>query len=108
MTRTFTRHYEHHETVWNGVKISISYEPRWLSLADDYGLDTAHLEIEAIAPERAPLPITETGYRSHFTTAHAVAAMGGPVALVRTWLDEEAASPAWQREVAAARQLTLF
>lgn len=108
MTRTFTRRYEHHEIVWNGVRISISYEPRWLDLADDYGLDTAHLEIEAIAPERAPLPITETGYRSHFTTAHAVAAMGGPVALVRTWLNEEAASPAWQREVAAARQLTLF
>lgn len=108
MSRTFTRHYEHHETVWNGEKIAISYEPRWLSLDDDYGLDTAHLEIEAIAPERAPLPITETGYRSHFTTAHAVAAMGGPVALVLTWLNEEAASPAWQREVAAARQLTLF
>lgn len=108
MTRTSTRHYEHHETVWNGVKISISYEPRWLNLADDYGLDTAHLEIEAIAPERAPLPITETGYRSHFTTAHAVAAMGGPVALVRTWLDEEAASPDWRQHEAAARQLTLF
>lgn len=108
MTRTFTRHYEHHEIVWNGVTIAISYEPRWLSLDDGYGLDTAHLEIEAIAPARAPLPITETGYRSHFTTAHAVAAMGGPVALVRTWLDEEAASPAWRRQEAAARQLTLF
>lgn len=108
MSRTFKRYIEHHETVWNGVTITISYEPRWLSLADDYGLDTAHLEIEAVAPERAPLPITETGYRSHFTTAHAVAAMGGPVALVRTWLDEEAASPAWQRQAAAARQLTLF
>lgn len=108
MTRQFTRHYEQHETVWNGVTISISYEPRWLSLSDDYGLDTAHLEIEAIAPERAPLPITETGYRSHFTTAAIVAAMGGPVALVRTWLDEEAASPAWKCKAAAARQFSLF
>lgn len=108
MSRQFKRYIEHHETVWNGVTITISYEPRWLSLADDYGLDTAHLEIEAVAPERAPLPITETGYRSHFTTAHAVAAMGGPVALVLAWLNEEAASPASQREVAATRQLTLF
>ncbi|MCW5968106.1 MAG: hypothetical protein KIT57_06305 [Blastocatellales bacterium] len=49
-------------------------------------------------------PITETGYRSHFTTAHAVAAMGWPVALVPTWLDEEAESPAWQRQAAATRQ----
>lgn len=108
MTRTFTRRYEHHEIVWNGVKIAISYEPRWLNLDDDYGLDTAHLEIEAIAPERAPLPITETGYRSHFTTANAVAAMGGPVALVRTWLDEEAANPAWRQYVRASRQMSLF
>ena len=108
MTRKFTRHYEHHEIVWDGITISISYEPRWLSLADDYGLDTAHLEIEAISPERASLPITETGYRSHFTTASTVAAMGGPVALVRTWLDEEAATSAWQQQAAAARQLTLF
>lgn len=108
MSRLCKRYTEHHETVWNGVTISISYEPRWLSLADDYGLDTAHLEIEAIAPERAPLPITETGYRSHFTTANPVAAMGGPVALVRAWLDEEAATPAWRRQADADRQLTLF
>lgn len=108
MTRTFTRHYEHHEIVWNGVRIAISYEPRWLSLSDDYGLDTAHLEIEAIAPERAMLPITETGYRSHFTTAATVDGYGGPVAFVRAWLDEEAAAPAWKQHVAAARQLTLF
>lgn len=108
MSRQFKRYTEHHETVWNGVTISISYEPRWLSLSDDYGLDTAHLEIEAIAPERAPLPITETGYRSHFTTASAVAAMGGPVALVRTWLDEEAATPAWRQQADAARQFALF
>lgn len=43
MSRLCKRYTEHHETVWNGVTISISYEPRWLSLADDYGLDTAHL-----------------------------------------------------------------
>jgi len=41
MTRQFTRHYEHHEIVWDGITISISYEPRWLSLADDYGLDVS-------------------------------------------------------------------
>lgn len=35
MTRTFTRHYEHHEIVWNGVTIAISYEPRWLILVTD-------------------------------------------------------------------------
>lgn len=37
-----------------------------------------------------------------------VAAMGQPVALVRKWLDEAAASPDWRQHEAAARQLTLF
>ncbi len=45
----------------------------------------AHLEIRSIKPERAPLPITETGYRSHFhqpeqfgnvLVSHSHAAMG--------------------------------
>jgi hypothetical protein len=72
------------------------------------GLDTAHLEIRVIAPEGAMLPIIETGYRSHFTSAATVTSYGGPVAFVLAWLDEEAASPAWQRHVEAARQLALL
>lgn len=108
MTRQSTRHYEHHEITWRGIRIALSYEPRWLNLSDEYGLDTAHLEIEAVQPKRAMLPITETGYRSHFTSAATVASYGGPVAFVRAWLDEEAASPAWRRQAEAARQLALF
>lgn len=37
-----------------------------ITLKPDYFKDVAHLEIRSIAPERAPLPITATGYRSHF------------------------------------------
>lgn len=103
-----TRHIETFDASWNGIQLAITWEPRWLNLDDDYGLDTAHLQIEAVTPERAMLPVTETGYRSHFTTAEAVTAMGGPVAFVLAWLDEEAASPVWQRQAEAARQLTLF
>jgi hypothetical protein len=108
MTRQSTRHYEHHEITWRGIRIALSYEPRWLNLSDEYGLDTAHLEIEAVQPKRAILPITETGYRSHFTSAATVASYGGPVAFVRAWLDEEASSPAWRRQADAACQLALF
>ena len=50
---------------WSDISIEIRYEPNWLNL--DIGYDTAHLAIVSIAPDRAPLPITETGYRSHFT-----------------------------------------
>ena len=43
-------------------RAEIRYEPHWLGM--DIGYDTAHIEIESIAPERAHLPITEIGYRS--------------------------------------------
>ena len=74
----------------------------------DIGYDTAHLEIESIAPERAHLPITETGYRSHFTSPETVAAYGGPAAFVEMWLTEESHSPAWRAQEQAARQFSLF
>lgn len=38
-----------------------------ITLKPDYFKDVAHLEIRSIAPERATLPITATGYRSHFS-----------------------------------------
>lgn len=55
-----------------------------------------------------PLPVTETGYRSHFTSREAVEAEGGPVAYARKWLDCEAMSDAWKAREAAARQMSLF
>jgi hypothetical protein len=102
------RHIETFEVEWHGIKLAISWEPQWLRTGEELGWDTAHLQVEAIAPERAMLPITETGYLSHFTTAAVVADMGGPLAFVRTWLDEEAASPAWRQQEAASRQFALF
>lgn len=99
--------YETFALQWRGIAIEIRYAGNWLNMAAK-GYDTAHIEVESLNPERAPLPITETGYRSHFTTATTVAAYGGPVALVTTWLEEEAASPAWKAHEARSRQLTLF
>ena len=69
-----TRHIETFRTDWNGIAIEIRWEPNWLNLTSS-GYDTAHLEIKSIAPDRAPLPITETGYRSHFTSPETVAAL---------------------------------
>jgi hypothetical protein len=91
-----------HRFTWQGIEIEASYWPiKW-------GI-TAHLEIRSIHPERAPLPITETGYRSHFHPCGTVEANGGDVvAQVTAWLDEEAAKPAWRRYVEASRQLSLF
>jgi hypothetical protein len=92
---------------WSGIAIEIRWEPNWLNLASS-GYDSAHLEIESIAPDRAQLPITGTGYRSHFTSPDTVAAHGGPAAFVEAWLESESRAPDRRREEQERRQLALF
>jgi hypothetical protein len=69
---------------------------------------TAHLEVQRVAPEWAMLPITETGYRSHFLPRGTAENAGGPVAYVKAWLEEAAKAPDWKRREAASRQPSLF
>lgn len=100
------RHIITEALVWEGVTLSIAYESSWLAMSDDYG--PAHLEVHVIEPERAPLPITETGYRSHFLARGLVEEAGGPVAYVRAWLDEAAREPEWKQAQGRRAQLSLF
>ena len=94
---------------WKGITVEISYEPNWLGgLTEAYGEPLAHLQIQSVSPERAALPVTETGYRSAFIAGSVITMEGGPVAFVRDWLDTAASDPAWQQKVDAARQLALF
>jgi hypothetical protein len=92
---------------WEGLTLSISYDPQWLPGSEGYS-GRAHLEVRVIAPERAPLPITDTGYRSHFLLAGIVEGAGGPAAYVRRWLDEAARHPSWPRLRDRWRQYSLF
>jgi hypothetical protein len=56
-----------------------------------------------------PLPITETGYRSHFHPRGTVEGLGGDVvAQITAWLDEESAKPAWKAHMERSRQGELF
>jgi len=99
---TMEQHPQTHRLTWQGIEIEVIYSP----LA--WGV-TAHLEIQSIHPERAPLPITETGYRSHFHPCGTVEKNGGDVvAQVVAWLDEEAAKSEWRRYVETSRQGVLF
>jgi hypothetical protein len=91
------RHVETFIIDWSGISIEIRWEPNWLNLTS-IGREPGHFEIESIAPERAQLPITGTGYRSHFTSADTVAAYGGPAAFVEAWLESESQAPDWRRE----------
>jgi hypothetical protein len=106
---TMEQPYQVEQIVWRGITIEVRYCADWSpSYREIYGYPLAHLEIESVAPAKAPLPMTETGYRSHFSGAPLIDEEGGPVAFVRIWLDQAAQTPEWKAQEAAARQLTLF
>jgi len=87
---------------WRDIEIEAVYTPlKWNVIA--------HLAIRSINPAGAPLPITRTGYRSHFHQPGTIEAHGGDViAQVTAWLDEEADTPAWLEQEAVSRQSELF
>jgi hypothetical protein len=91
---------------WNGIEIEIRWIADYVSFDD--GQSMAHLEVESVKPARAPLPITETGYRSHFINRSNVDHMGGPEAYVEAWIDEMSRTHAWREIASASRQLALF
>ena len=97
-----SRDIEIHHATWRGIGIEIRFERNWLgSPPSEY--HPSHLEVCAVMPERAPLPITETGYRSHFLHPDPLDEAGGPVAFVLAWLDAAAGDKSWQEREAAAR-----
>lgn len=84
------------------VKIRITHSRDYIASGTD------HIEIESIAPKKAPLPMTETGYRSHFLEKGIVEGAGGARAFVTAWLEAEAKTEAWQQVEQDSRQMSLF
>jgi hypothetical protein len=90
------------ETVmmWEGRSIRLSYDPVKWGIVD-------HLEIQSC--DGAPLPVTGTGYRSHFfgpmTPALTIEELHD---YVRAWFDEAARDPKWKAAEDKRRQLLLF
>jgi hypothetical protein len=68
----------------------------------------SHIELMVVSPKGAPLPITSTGYRSHFLDEEQLIAAGGAVAYFTAWLDREATSKAWAKAEFKWRQGDLF
>lgn len=98
----------HHPLQWRGITISISFEEAFLGFARPSPGATAHLQVQVVSPEHAPLPITETGYLSHFVHPDDVEAAGGPVAYVEAWIEHDAKSPSWVEHEREKQQLSLF
>jgi hypothetical protein len=92
---------------WQGIDLEIRHCSDWFSMPDD-DFATQHLEVRS--QDQRLLPITETGYRSHFMNGvDALTEFGNdPVEFVLWWLDEAAQDPAWKRMEAADRQGSLF
>jgi len=85
---------------WEGIAIALTVHDK----SRLYGDHFRHLEIRAA--ER--LPITETGYRSHFIHEEELALWDSPEAFVLDWLTEAARDPAWKAYRDQSRQLSLF
>ena len=84
------------------IALSVDHARNYLSKGTD------HLEIHVVSPKKALLPITETGYRSHFIDALELVNAGGPVSFVSAWLDREARTAAWNKRQTARQQGDLF
>ncbi len=87
---------------WSGIEIEIGYWPlKWNTIS--------HVTIKSVLPAGAPLPITATGYLSHFFHPSAEPLTEFEIiAFVREWLHEAAQSKTWQQQAEAARQGRLF
>ena len=83
---------------WAGITIRICLTRNWLN-------GTAHhLEIRA----DEPLPITTTGYRSHFLPTDLEVDREDVVAFLNNWLETAAQSQEWQNHLERKRQGDLF
>lgn len=65
-----------------------------------------HLEIRV--QNRQAIPITETGYRSHFCNPADIADYGGPVPYVQARLEAEVVQAKWKEKERELSELRLF
>lgn len=84
---------------WRGILISITFEKQRF---------VDHIQVETLEPSRAPLPITATGYRSHFIAKHAIEDGAAAADYVETWLNHEARHRGWVEQEASIRQYALL
>lgn len=97
-----------HEIDWTHPTTSKVIRLR-ITHARDYLVDgTDHVEVESINPKRAPLPITETGYKSSFIDWRQLKEAGGPVAFIQGWLARECQTKDWRRRELDRQQGDLF
>lgn len=87
---------------WRGIEMTATHSRDYISTG------WSHLELRVVKPKGKPVPITDTGYLSHFLDEDTLAAAGGPAALFLAWIEREATSKAYAKTLARWQQLDLF
>ena len=95
---------------WNSLEIEIKYNPDYSEATKKIGgFCLAHLQVAS--KDRVPLPMTETGYRSHFTAAKNIEDFASPIDFVKAWLAESEQNKEWKAHLKIVQeqsQLSLF
>lgn len=87
---------------WEHVRYRVRHTPDYIIKGTD------HIEVVVISPKKEPLPITETGYLSHFVTDGSCPGIDEAVVFFAAWIDREAKTKRWQKLDQKRRQLDLF
>lgn len=80
--RSQIKSYEQYRMTWKGQDLQIRWCPNWSA-------DSERGHLEVITGDRAPHPLSETGYKSHFPSRVEVEDKGGPLAYATAWLTEK-------------------
>ena len=91
-----------HRLVWRDFTCRVRHTSDYISKG------WTHLELIVVKPKGAPIPITSTGYLSHFLDEDLLAKHGGPVAFFTGWIERESRTKAWAKAEFKWRQLELF
>lgn len=94
---------------WESIEIEITYVKSYSGAFEyHYGYPISHIEIRTINPAKAPLPITQTGYRSHFMPSPVPKTRGQVIDMIVEQLDKGAKSKEWKEREAKFRQYQLL
>ena len=88
--------------VWRDATCRVRHTPNYISKG------WSHIEIIVLTPKGAPIPITATGYRSHFLDQELLVEAGGPVTFFLDWIERESRTRQWAKAEFKWRQLELF
>lgn len=105
--KSMPKTYQIHKSTWRNIPIEVHFCEIWSNaVSKNYGENFSNLEV--YQADKIKLPITETGYISHFIFASRVYQEGTPLEYVHKWLDHDAQSSEWKRHEKESKQLNLF